>query len=550
MKRLLYLTLACWFFAAAPLLAQQEEILQARTLSSHGATAQIDQGRESHVEPGDLVWFRPLGSEQVRGVVQTVQARTAWVLLQGQETNLPTGTPAEVSITRPQGAKETPDAWLRDPNSALPTTPPVWQSDPFPYDPEAPLLTDIPQTEEPSTPSTWSGQTYLLFDVIRDRNSASRTSTFGRAGADFYGEDVGSPEGSMRLSFDMDIRSFSGDGSSERDTHLRLERLSYAHRLSRDHPTHWQVGRFLPSEFPEFGVLDGAEFVYRRSDGHRFGSSVGYLPQPGQEYRTGEDLQVAATYQGMLGEERQFRWGLGFQKSWHEGTPDRDLAILKAHYLPSAKFSWTNSAWVDFYNSSDTSKSSGPEISLWTSYLYWNQGSSGSSLGFRHWRLPQTLRFRKSDSIFLAPIEARTSRVDASSWVRLGSRMRLNGQANYWKSESRSGTGGDVRIDFETPFGPGSRGWAGFFAQEGGDNDVGGLRLGQSITLQSHHLRLSWEGARYRPTDEDGTLFQRDLRFGWDYRSTSNWMLSLDFGMRRGDEQDTLSAGLYLQRSF
>lgn len=545
-----WLVLFCLFGFRIDAFGQQEENLVSRVLSRNGRSVQVDQGRETHVEPGDLVWFRPLGEAPVRGVVQSVETRTAWVLLQGTEDAIQAGTPAEITITPNPATSDKPEAWLREKGTDLPSTPPVWQTDSFPRESGTPLLAEIPRLEQERLPTSWSGQSYLLFDIIRDRETVSRTSIFGRAGTDLYGEDLHGSDGSLRLSFDMDLRSYSEGDLTDRNSAIRLERLSYARPLARNHPLHWQVGRFLPSEFPEFGVLDGAELVFRRGDGHRFGSSVGYLPRPGQEYRTGEDLQIAATYQGMLGKERQYRWGLGFQKSWHEGTPDRDLAILKVHYLPSAAFSWTNSAWIDFYGSSDTSKPSGPEISLWTSHLNWNRRNSGSSLGFRHWRLPQTDRFGEAQDLLQESFQARTSRLDASSWMRIYDRLRLTGRADYWKSEEESGKGGDLRLDFDALFGTGSRTWANLYFQEGGQNTVGGLRLGQSLRFASTLLSLRWDGARYRPVDGDGTLAQQDLRLGWDYRSASAWTLSLDLGRRFGDSQDTHSASLYLQRSF
>lgn len=551
MKRLVLLMLG-FFGCTAFLTSQQEETLTARVLHRNGNLVQVDRGREAHLEPGNQAWLYPLGSAPVRGVVASVEARTAWIQVTtpGDSPAIAIGTSAEILVTRRRTEAADDDAWLREPGTGLPTTPPVWQTDPFPREAGTPLLAIAPTPETPRLPLQWNGHTYLLLDIIHERESSSRTSSFGRTGLDLHAEDPNGTLGDFRLAFDLDLRSFREDGVTDRDRDLRLERLSYSRGHSRTDPVHWRVGRFLPLEFPEFGVLDGAEVVYRRSDGHRFGSSVGYLPKPGQEYRTGEDLQFAATYQGMAGEERQYRWGLGLQKSWHEGTPDRDLVILKAHFLPSAGFSWTNTAWVDLYRSSDSAKDSGPEISLWTSYLNWNRRDHGSSLGFRHWRLPQTLRFQEDQSLFPELAQARTSRLDASQWIQVLGGLRLTGRADYWRSQEDSGKGGDLQADMDRPFGPGTRSWIGLYYQDGGENTVGGFRLGQSVRLDRSRFSLAWEGARYRPSDGEGTLRQQDLRLSWDYRSSTEWSLSLDLGRRFGGDQDALITGLYLQRSF
>ncbi len=50
---------------------------------------------------------------------------------------------------------------------------------------------------------------------------------------------------------------------------LRIFDLSYERGGDRFQPVHWQVGRFLVRDMPEFGLLDGGAVDYRREGGDR-----------------------------------------------------------------------------------------------------------------------------------------------------------------------------------------------------------------------------------------------------------------------------------------
>jgi hypothetical protein len=541
---------------AAPATAQLQ-VEQARVIFVRDPLVQIDLGKETGLGPGDTVWFHPLGASDVRGVVKSVQQRTAWVTLSGTAAGVLIGTSADVTLSRrPQ--KPAPSANLRNPNRDLPSAPPTWTSGEKDWDPNRPLLQDIPY-EKKSAPVEWGGRVYSILDTIHERDPRSSSSTFARFGASLNGVNPFGHNGQLIIDFDLDARSYnaadSGPGAGaggpyDRDTFFRLERLAYSRGGGREQPLRWQVGRFLTTEFPEFGVIDGVEVTYRLHDGDRVGASFGYMPEPGQDYATGKDLQISTGYRGFIGEQQQLSWGAGLQKSWHRGAPDRDLAVLRADYYASSEFTWHNSAWIDFYSSSDQQKSSSAELSTWTSIANWHQQQHGSTLSLRHWRFPELLRFQSGLFINDDLSDARTTRVDASHWQRLSPRLRIRGSADVWKSESRDGVGADIRFDLASTFGAGTNSWLTFYFLEASDHQAGGIRLGQVIPLSRGSLRLWWDSARYRPLDDEGSLTQHDVRLAWDYWSQSKWSSTVDLGRRFGDEQDSYSLGLYLQRTF
>ncbi len=535
----------------------QLQVEQARVIYVRDSLVQIDLGKESGLEPGDSVWFHPLGGADLRGVVKSVQQRTAWVSLSGSAAGVLIGTSADITLAR-RPLPTAPSANLRDPNRGLPSAPPTWTSGEKDWDPNRPLLQDIPY-EKKSAPVEWGGRVYSIIDTIHERDPRSSSSTFARFGASLNGVNPFGHDGQLMIDFDLDARAYNAEDSGpgagaggpyERDTFFRLERLAYSRGGGREQPMRWQVGRFLGAEFPEFGVIDGIEMTYRLHDGDRVGASIGFMPEPGQDYATGKDFQVSAGYRGFIGEQQQLSWGAGLQKSWHRGAPDRDLAVLRADYYAGSKFTWHNSAWIDFYGSSDQQKGSGAELSTWTSVLNWHQQQHGSTLSLRHWRFPELLRFQGGLFSNEDYSDARTSRVDASHWQRLSSRLRIRGSADVWKSESRDGVGADIRFDLASTFGEGTSSWLAFYFLEASDHKAGGIRLGQVIPLTQGSLRLWWDSARYRPLDDEGSLTQHDVRLAWDYWSQSKWSSTVDLGRRFGDEQDSYSLGLYLQRTF
>lgn len=553
MKRAMLL-LICFGGANQSLWAQQAE--QARVLFTNDSLVQIDIGEEAGVVPGAVVWFRPLGQADVRGVVQSVQKRTAWVALDQAAAGVLVGTLAEIRAANPTTAPGV-SASLRKPGDRLPSAPPKWTSDEQGWDPDRPLLEDVP-FEPKSTPAIWGGRIYSIVDVVRERDLIHQRSLFGRVGVGVNGDNPFGSGGEFRLDFDVDYRSFqsstgaadSGAESGDRSSSLRLERLSYRRGGSREQPLQWQVGRFLNSEFPEFGVLDGVEFAYRLPDGARIGASVGFLPEPGQDYETGKDLQISATFQDFVGEEEQWSWGVGLQKSWHRGVPDRDLAVLRSDYYGGPAFSWHNSIWLDFYGSNDEQKDALAEVSMLTSNMNWRRDADGSNLSLRHWRFPQLLRFQGGTFLNEDLSDARTTRLDAGHWRQLTPRLRLHGRADVWKSQSRDGVGGNVRLDYASLLGPGSSSWMEIYLFEASDHQAAGFRLGQVLPLEHGSVRLWWDSARYRPVDDEGSLVQHDVRLAWDYWSQSKWSSTIDVGRRFGDEQDSYSFGLYLQRTF
>ncbi len=555
--RILWITLILWLGSTSALVAQQESTLTlpGRVLTVTESVAEIDRGSLDGVEPGDWVRIQPLAGGEFLLQVERVEEHSCWVRLKDESTVEP-GVACEITVTvvrkgatgQGSGSQGT-NPWGTE--NGLPGTPPKWQKPASDWDPQRPLLADDPLQPQERDP-IWSGRFYTSLNTSLDNEFQNSASTYIRSGFDLRGENPFGIGGRLRLSVDFDHRSYSSDGGDDdSEFHGRIERMSYAHGGDRFRPLRWEAGRFLSDLYPEFGVIDGFEMRYRLASGLQVGGSLGYMPEPSADYSTGDDLQIAAYFQAMHGENNSLRWGGGVQKTWHDGTADRDLLLLKLDYLPDPNFRFHSSAWIDFYDSSDTAKNEGAELTTAQARAYWRQKDYGASLGYRQWRYPQVLRYQAGSFTNTELLNENTSRADVRLWRKWNSSMRMSGRVDSWQSDDSSGGGIELRLDWYDALGPDWDSSVMVYSRQGNYNDATGLRLDQSIGLDSSGLRVSWESVIYAPSDGgDSDLMEHDLRLSWDYWSSGGWSCNLDGGIRFGDQVNNPYFGMYLQRRF
>jgi hypothetical protein len=543
------LMMLVWMVLATSAAAQSEAQvnLRARVLTVAETMAEIDRGSMDGVEPGDWVKLQPLTGGEISVQVERVEEHSCWVRLQASGL-VEAGVACEIKVTL--SAAESGQGAGNGMGENLPTAAPQWSKPINPWDPLRPLLADDPLTPEERDP-IWSGRFYSSFHTNMENENQNSTSTFARTGFDLRGENPFGIGGRIRLSVDLDHRSYSDDDGDDSQFHGRIERLSYAHGGDRFQPLRWEVGRFVSDLFPEFGVVDGVEMRYRLASGMQIGGSLGYIPEPSADYETGNDLQVAAYMQAVQGEQRTLRWGAGVQKTWHDGTADRDLMLFKLDYVPDSNFRLYSSAWVDFYDADDTGKSEGAELTTAQARAYWRQKDYGASLGYRQWRYPQVLRYQAGSFTNTELLEENTSRADLRVWSKWDANMRISGRLDSWQSDDKDGGGAELRLDWYDLIGPDLDTSFLLYSRQGSYTDATGFRLDQYIGLENGSLRVSWETANYAPSDGgDSELTEHDVRLSWDYWSAGGWSFNLDGGIRFGDQVNNPYLGLYLQRRF
>lgn len=534
--------------SAAPPPAQEPEVLvlEGRVVAADGGNAEIDRGRVDGLREGDLVRFLRSGAGEERGEVVALTARTATVRISGLTTALELGTPWEARI---------PSSRLTDAPSAESGQPhPAWEAPVGAWPVETPLLAPAAALGPADREPRFFGRVYAMTDAVRDAER-NVNSLYLRGGADLLIENPFGQGGSLQAEGEYTRFSTSSPGQpDEIESGFRLDRLAYAHGGDRAHPLRWEVGRFLHSEFPEFGVLDGVELGYRFGNGHRAGASAGYLPRLYGDLQTGEDFQSALFYRAVVGERGESSLGAGIQKTWHEGESDRDLLVLQASHQPREGFYAYASAWLDSYGSDAVAKSGSLELTrLIASGGHRDAQGDGWMLTLSSFRFPELL-VDPADPV-TPPVlsDGEVRRADLMLHRNLSARGYGSVRASYWQDDEESGAGGDLRYELRGWPLDRSRAGASLFANQGRFSDVLGARLDGSWSSDFGAWSLMWETAQHAQHDVVGAqerLLQHRARAGWDLSLRQGWSLSLYFEQQSGDELSAQTTGFYLQKSF
>jgi len=416
------------------------------------------------------------------------------------------------------------------------------------------LLAPVSQLTAADRPTTVSGRMYAFSDLICD-NERNTSSVFSRAGLDMRIGNAFGNGGKLRLDFEGNQFDFSSADGLNDDTSndFRLDRLSYTVGGDRHNPLSVEAGRFLQKEFPQFGVLDGAEVGMRLRNGHRIGTSVGFIPVLyGSNSGTGNDLQTAFFYRAISKDEKS-NLGAGFQKTWHDGQADRDLVVLEGSSRTEGGFYMHGSAWIDLYDANDPSRN-GTELSrVSATGSYRDPSGNGWLVSLSQFRFPNLLQQQIFDPTTLVFSDKEVRRADVTLFRKLAADYTGTARTHFWNDEDSSGGGGELRLDIRDVWVQRSRLGIAVFASQGQFSDVTGLRLNSSLNLDPGFLRFTWSSANYSNvefTNSTSDLLQHRARLSYDTSFGSGLSLSLYGELRTGDQQDSRSAGFYFQKSL
>lgn len=551
--------IATFFFASAAGAGASEgdaveetiESLDARVTSLSGRVVTIDRGTSAGLQAGDRVRFYPRGAAAIEGVVRTVELERAQVELEQIEPALDLGARAEVLL--PSDRMQRWRAQEEElPAPAIPEHPP-WQQPIEAWQEGAPLLAPAKSPEPEERESDLHGRAYTRFDYTDDRQGEGRTYLRSLTGLDF---DWSNPFGQGgRLQFDGEYSYRDAQVFADGDTEsiARIERLSYALGGIPGRPNRYEVGRFLSSEFPELGVIDGFEFVHRPEAGHRFGASFGYLPEPFDEMTTGQDLAANVFYRYVSDEDERFAVGGAYQHTWHEGDPDRDLVIGTMDWRITDATSFTGSAWVDLYGPDELVKPEGAQLTELHVRLDHRFDSAGVGLFASQVRWPDVKRDELPPTTATSVADNDVKRVGADGWDQLTKHLRLGARVEGWEDQVASGVNAELRCGLrDLLWKQGALDFV-LFSTQGRFSDGLGGRVSALRWFGPTAVRLSYEATNYDQNDFFGaqaSLLQQAVRAGFDTVFGRDWNLSVDAETRFGDEQDSYSFGFTLQRSF
>jgi hypothetical protein len=524
-----------------------------------GDSAYIDAGREAGIAPGDRLRIFPFAGLPLGGRISSVSRTSARAEIDGGVAGLDLGSRGEVWVPRErlEATREKVDAPVPvadgspapEPGARLPVGPehPPWTSPPEEWTSEQPLLAPAHGLAPEDRERRFRGRLSASLDGTLDRAGAE-SRDYQRAALAFDGrlDNPFGQGGRLELDAEAFARRSDEDGAESK---LRLDRASHSFGHERGARTHGEVGRFLQNELPALGFLDGVELVHALGPGHRLGASLGFLPIPDDLFSSGEDLQVALFWRaGDVAESGSF--AAGYQKTWHEGAADRDLLVGELELHADGWNSLFASALVDLYTSGDELKDSGPELTqMFLSALHRTAAGHGASLFLSRYRWPELERDEFPDVTAEEIAAAASTRAGTDGWIALG-RHTLYARAELWSDEDDSGAGGRLRSTWRDLPRPGDLLLAEVFANEGKFTDAIGLRASARRRLERGSVELAWDSTRSDHSDVDEELLQHAVRASIDLRLGPRWTIAAYAESRFGDEQDALSLGLLLQRSF
>jgi hypothetical protein len=517
----------------------------------------VDRGRRDNVRPGDRVLLQTRAGQTVQGTVKEVEDRTALVELIDRTIVLPAGSRGEVLVPRarkPQQAQPpTPaEPQPQQPEPQQPSTDPgrtnkrTGDED---WKPGMPLLGGTRPSRPEERASRITGRVFSAVDVTSTLDTF--THSYARLGTDFVVENAFGDGGVLR--FDGEA-IYLTETDSQTGADLRVYELSYTIGGTRFSPTRWTFGRFLHTDMPELGILDGVEVGRRTEGGNRLGASFGYLPELDEDMDSLTDLQVAAWYVWNDTDAERVSYAVGYQKSWHHLEADRDLVVARARYLPLEGWDYAISVWVDYYTGGDT-KRSGPEITRARAHTSrrW-KGSGGLEFGYDHEEYPDVERQELRQTLQLQTIlDAHQDRLWMHAYSETDGGSRYYTRLTGWVDEEREGGAAEIGLEAAGLFGDGTRTRLAAFDVQGLNNNVLGGRVTHGCGCAGGRLDALGEVGFVHhegfPNDRDD-LLQYRLGGLWTSDLGGSWDVTLYGDGTLYDEEFSFSLGLQLQTLF
>jgi hypothetical protein len=431
---------------------------------------------------------------------------------------------------------------------------PPWQEPVGPWAPGKPLLAPARSPDPEDRAPELRGRLFTRYEYTEDRQGSGREYQRSWTGLDLDYDNLFGRAGQVRFRGDVSYRDFISGSNRADETFTRIQRLSYREGLSIDDPHRIEFGRFLHSEFPQFGLIDGAEYVHRFSGGSRLGASFGMLPDGTDELDSSDDVAASLFYRWASNRTEALTLGAGYQKSWHRGEADRDLLAGTLDWAIGEFTDLRASALVDYHDSTAVIESEGfqlTDLNVFLGHRFENQ--AGVSVFASHTDWPELLR----DEFPVPPPETiadqRVSRAGVRGWKGIAEGVRLHARVEGWQDLDREGGNAELRCDLRDVLYDGGELSVAVQDTEGAYTSGLGGRVRLTHWFDRTTLRLEYDLMNF---EQDGffgdqrELLQHWLRAGLDTALAEDLDLSLHANRGFGDEQDSLTAGLRLQWRF
>ena len=544
--------LVAWILLALPLRGQGgalERVSLRVTGERAGGVVVIDRGAGDGLVRGDRIVFQPKNGARVAGSVSHLDDRGAFVKLEDPSAVLAPGTRgfARVPISRFEVQRSAP------PVADAPEHAP-WENRDEDFTSDQPLLAQVRAVRPERRPRRISGRTTVQADH-RLTGENGRSDGFYRLGADVLVENPLGRGGELHIDAEANHRFTQlPQDPDEYKRKLRVDRLSYVVGGTRFSDRRYEGGRFLQHGMPEFGVLDGFEYSRRLANGHRWGASAGFMPEPDLDYDTGKDFQLAAWYEWVADKTERLSAAAGYQKSWHNTAPDRDLIVGRLRYLPDEGWNFHGATWIDVYSDSDDNKGAG--LGLTQAYL-----STG-----RRWKRDNALNityshleFAEIDRFEFTPVTAQQladdhrDRLALTGTKSLGRKRRMHTSLGGWIDEDDNGSDASLGLGLDDLFAEESDTDFTLFATAGEFATVLGARISHGRPFGAGRWDLSYEITNHDQTgfqDNNDDIPQHRVRASTDWLGASGWSLHCYGDVQFWDDEGALTLGFHFSKSF
>ncbi len=291
--------------------------------------------------------------------------------------------------------------------------------------------------------------------------------------------------------------------------------------------------------------------VRRTESGNRFGFSVGFLPEPFPDLQSGDDFQTAIFYRFVSNETEDLALGVGYQKTWHKGTPDRDLVVGSLDYTPNPKFSLHGTIWGDFYDSRDEIKSKTFEITeanLQGTFRV--DPSQGIGVHVSQVRWPELLRNEFTPAFDDLIRGNRVLRYGVFTWKELGEHVRLDGRIDRWHDQDQDGTTWEAGVSLPNLLYERGEVALSVYDTDGLYSTGPGGRVSLNRYFSNGFVSVAYDvtGVEFVSGFED--FLQHGFHAGVDWNLSSDVSCSLSGDYWFGKYQNSLGIGLFLQKRF
>lgn len=532
--------------------AQDVERVAVRVTTVSSGAVYLDRGRSAGIASGDQLILHVASGVPLLLQIGAVSSGSA-------RADLPPGTvaprPGDAGEVIVSSGRAVPDTAQAVPViRAPPVEHPPWTDPQSGWDQDAPLLAPAFGQGPAARPTRWWGRVIAQYDGTFDGGLDEHQYHLFRAGIDTTIENPANDGGRIHFAGEITSRAaLLDDAPDDTSVRGRIDRLSYATADTPAARYRLEVGRFLPAQVPELGVIDGAEVLLPAGAHGRFGVSFGAFPEPFPATGTGDDIQTAVSYRFVGGADDWFSGDIAYQKTWHRGAPDRDLVFADVDARPTQDFWLHSSLWADYYGDSDSAKSKGfqvTELDVQASYRL--NPANGVGLGVAHIRWPQLLR---KEFNALPPDQLRDGRLfrlGVNSWHDLSRVVRLEARVDWWQDQDDDGASEDVRLalrdllyeDGEVSFGA--------FHTDGALTRGTGFRCGLNRRFGSAFVDLRYELSTYTTDNVSGSedLIQQSAGASASFPLSQSTDVSFHLDYWFGDAQNALAVGLFSQVRF